>query len=144
MAFLTIFASAAIALLVIATILWTVLLSPAARADWVLRRQAVHDYRTARGTIHLGLLRTALKKQYAERNLCLCGIRDWQSRGQLTRQQADNEVAIALQSHIVEAHFHEVQGIGPTLRREVLAAVFRGQLVHLYGASRVRGIGAQR
>ncbi|GAB4454625.1 MAG: hypothetical protein Kow00120_24410 [Anaerolineae bacterium] len=109
-----------------------------------LRRQAREDYRNARGTRHLELLRRAqrrLSEEQRQRQLELDAARAEVERLKSSQQ---HELSAALERHLVETRFVEVEGLGPVLRERILSQVYRGRLDDLYHADQVEGVGETR
>lgn len=109
-----------------------------------MRKQAKVDYNTARGTIHLQLLRTAqttlksrveeIERQLLSHKLALAS----------SDQRRDDELLQTLVRHLVETELATLPGIGPRLASAVKKQVFRGNLSDLRNASLVDGIGPRK
>lgn len=109
-----------------------------------LRRQAREDYRNARGTTHLRMLRDAQRWAVTKHQRMQTALQAAEARLPGMQEEEAQELLRALQTHLVHSRFGEVEGLGPALRERVIQAIFRGRLTDLHGARRVRGVGDQR
>lgn len=131
-------------ILVLTPVLYFAFFSPGAVKRRELTKLAREDYRSARGTIHLRLLRDAHKRLSNERRQCLKQLTVANSRLTSLKRDQQKELINVLARHLAQNHLFEVPGIGPALQKRILSEVFRGKLTDLHNAYQVQGVGQNR
>ncbi len=109
-----------------------------------VRRRARNDYRTARGTQHLGQLRVSLSALRSSMRTRQAQIQNIERQLDLLKRKRSEELQAALNHYLVEKRLTEIQGIGPQLSRRIIQYCFRGNLRDLRFARRVPGVGPAR
>lgn len=102
-----------------------------------LRRQAILDYKNARGTSHLEMLRTAMRNVRRRREQYEHTIKSLKSRKSTLERERQAELVAQLQSYLVRYRLDEARGIGTKLKQRIVRQVFRGRLEDLYQTQRV-------
>jgi len=106
--------------------------------------KARNDYRTARGTIHLKLLRKSLNNlqmRIKEEKKCLEKLRKYKMNLNYQRRK---ELEVAASTYLFNSEFTSIPGIGPILKERVMKNCFDGTLQSIRRAWMVRGIGEER
>ncbi len=131
---------------VIGITVYLVALSPAAQAHARLRAQARLDYHSARGTIHLKMMRDAQARYLRQLDRCDSALTAAQQRKSNLDRARDGELQSALETHILRTRLREIPTIGPALAEQLrLYAEENAGLHSLSYASRyVVGIGDAR
>jgi hypothetical protein len=109
-----------------------------------IRKRARHDYRTARGTQHLRLLRTSLSTLQDSSRARQSRISNLERQLETLRRKRSADLETALSRYLVNERLTEVPGIGPRLSRRIIQYCFRNSLRDLRFASRVQGVGPSR
>ena len=120
------------------------LFNPATAMKRKLKHQARIEYRNARGSAHLRLLREAsqrLKQESSHNSQQLEALR---TRLDDVKEERDSELVKALRYSIARTLLTEVEGIGPTLQQRILQGVFRGKLADLHKAYLLERVGSKR
>ena len=130
--------------LVLVPILFAVRLGPEARARHVLRRAAQEHYSTARGTLHLALLRHAHPLLIARRDALHKDAERTRRDTARSEEVRDQGLRHRLTEHLVHTDLRKLPGLGPQLHQRLVSQVFRNELDDLLRAERVRGVGPRR
>lgn len=131
-------------LLVLAPALYFVFFSPSAMRRRTLKGQAKADYKNARGTAHLKLLRDAYERLDKKHQQCVGQITATRRRLASLESDQQEELTQTLERHIATQHLRDISGIGSALQERILSTVFRGSLDDLHQAHQVRGVGRRR
>lgn len=127
-------------------LLYLAVLSPAAHERAKLRAQARLDYHSARGTVHLKMMRDA-HEQYTRRyRRCQTALTAAQQQKSSIKSGGDRELQSTLETYILRTRLREIPTIGPALAEQLrMYAEGHGGLQSLRHASRhVTGIGDAR
>ena len=106
--------------------------------------QARNDYRTARGTSHLKLLKICLRNLQSRIRLTSSDLEKTRKYKEQLPNDRDIELETAATTYLVNLEFKNIPGIGPVLRERIMRSCFNGRLASLRNASQVYGIGEQR
>jgi DNA-binding helix-hairpin-helix protein with protein kinase domain len=131
-------------LVLLALLVSVYLLFSQTRRESRIRRQALHDYRAARGTQHFQQLRASLsilKSSLKTRKATVDGL---EKQLNTLRHNRSAELKAALSKHLVDERLTEVPGIGQRLAGTIVRNCFRGDLRDLRFATRVDGVGDSR
>ena len=125
-------------------VLFVTLALPAVLREASLAARARRDYRQARGTQHLRMIRRSMKVL----DSTITQLKQKESPLQAKIKDIDEarsrELGRALCYYVAQTHLTDIQGIGPILRDRLMATCFDGTLESLRRADRVYGIGDQR
>ena len=125
-------------------VLFVTLALPAALCEVSAAARARRDYRRARGTQHLRMIRRSMKVL----DSTITQLKQKESPLQAKIKDIDavrsRELGLALCYCIAQNHLTDVHGIGLILRDRLMATCFDGTLESLRRADRVYGIGYQR
>lgn len=128
-----------LALFALMVVVW-----PAWTRRRALRAQARQDFLNARGTVHRQLLSDALRAIVGRKASCAAQLAEAKRQKAMQEQRLDRELYSAYSRWIVAEHFHEIYGIGPKLREQILSQVFHGRLSDLHQSHIVPGVGDAR
>lgn len=109
-----------------------------------LWRRAREDYRSARGTMHLKLLKESLSvldKKISEADKASKVLESERAK---IAQERQRKLEAALSKYLIDLEFTKIPGIGPVLKDRVVRYCFDGTLKSLRRAQGIRGIGDQR
>ena len=124
---------------------WAYENTPEQKRRRALNYQARLDYKNARGTAHLKLLRQArqrLRKLGAQQKAELSRAKSYLAQLEQEQQEA---LRVTLEHEIVQNHLQEVPGIGVNLKKHIIASAFSSRISDLrYAQRRVSGIGSTR
>jgi len=130
----------------LAGIIYATVVSPPAQRRRQLRKLANQDYRHARGTVHLTMLRQALDKTTKKHKTCQTALNT--ARNEKARLEAHmmDEWQRVLVEHLLMHRLREIRGIGEGLSTSLyFYAHGRSDLKRLHSAStHVHGIGPAR
>lgn len=125
--------------------IWAYENTPEKKRRRALNFQARLDYKNARGTAHLKLLRQArqrLRKLDAQQKAELSRAKSYLVRLEQEQQEA---LRLTLEREIVQNHLQEVPGIGVNLKNQIITSAFSSRIGDLrYTQMRVAGIGPTR
>lgn len=127
-------------------IIYAAVLSPPVQRRRQLRKLANQDYRHARGTVHLSILRKALDRTTKKHKACQRALNTARNKkARLEAHMMDNWRHL-LVNYLLLHRLREIRGIGEALSRALYDhAQGQGDLRRLYSASRyVKGIGPAR
>jgi len=121
-------------------------LSPAAQKRNKLNKQAKLDFKSARGTVHLELMREANRRNLQELDRCRAALDGARRRQADIEARRDHELRQTLEAYILQTRLREIPGIGQALAEQLRFLAQRdGGLRALRSASnRVYGIGETR
>lgn len=109
-----------------------------------IKKQARHDYESARGTAHLAIL-CKVRAQISQKiKLTERGITYNQEKIYALKRERANALVLALDKYIAYNRLTEVPGIGTKLRDTLLRRVFESRLSDLHHSFVVPGIGDAR
>ena len=109
-----------------------------------LREQARLHYASSRGLAHRQLIKTAVDYALAERAEVEIELNIANTSFAQSERAEKREMEQVLVKSIVDAHLHEVVGIGPRSKAMLIEQVFDGSLASLHHASRMPGIGEKK
>ncbi len=118
--------------------------SPQALRKESIIMQAKIDFRGARGTTHLAILRQSHTR--ITRQLEQCNKKSTMVQNQIAawQRERDEKLRATLERLIAYTRLTEVKGIGPKMRDRILATAFRSRLTDPTQAYRVQGVGPSK
>jgi len=121
-------------------------LSPAAQKRNKLNKQAKLDFKSARGAVHLELMREANKRNLQELHRCRSALDGARKRKADIEARRDHELRRTLEAHILQTRLREIPGIGQALAGQLqyLAQANGGLHALRLASGRVYGIGETR
>ena len=102
-------------LLLLLLTLYLVLLSPSAQERRTLGRQAGLDFRNARGTAHLKLMRDARRQLSQAQTQCQASLDRAKKRRAECEASRDRKLRVALDEYTLKHRLREISGIGENL-----------------------------
>lgn len=109
-----------------------------------LRTQAQQDFLNARGAVHQKLLNDALSRIETQKTLYTNKLTDAKKEKLDQERLLDAELSAAYAQWVIQKHFHEVPGIGPKLREQIIGQIFKRYLADLSNAHFLAGVGETR
>jgi hypothetical protein len=133
-------------LLILFVVLYLALISPAAQRRNKLRRQAKLDFKSARGAVHLELMREANNRNLQELHRCRSALDGARRRRADIEARRDHELRRTLEAHILQTRLREIPGIGQALAGQLqyLGQANGGLQALRLASGRVYGIGETR
>lgn len=109
-----------------------------------LRKQAQFDYEQARGSSHQRILLDARKRIEQEKQKQEGQVKDLQRQLDTANSSHQAELRRALEQHIINTRFVEVDGIGNSLKTRIFDAIHPKSFADLRYAATVPGVGESR
>lgn len=109
-----------------------------------ITKQAIADYKMARGYAHRLLLTEALARLTAQLTTAQKAEAETKAHIRHLEQQQKMELQAALELHLIQTKMAEIPGIGEALRQRILEQTQARSLNDLERASTVSGVGAAR
>ena len=133
-------------LLLVSGALYFAVLSPTAQERIKYQRQAKLDFRNARGSVHLKLMREATDWHLQAQRRCRSTLDEAKKRQADAQARHDRELRQALEAQILQTRLREIPGIGPTLAAQLqwYAQNDKGLSSLRFASIHVSGIGDAR